>query len=68
MINPGSQMGPMQSTGIAVTAMKTTPAVCPDDGLKKLSAHRFIGKRFPKRVDVHTASSLKKVGGSCINL
>jgi hypothetical protein len=68
MITPGSQMGPMQPTGIAVAAMKTTPAVCPDDGLKKLSAHRFIGKRLPKRVDGHTASSLKKVGGNGINL
>jgi hypothetical protein len=54
----------MQPTGFAVTAMRTTPRVCPDDGLKKLSAHRFIGKRFPKTVDVHTASFLEKLEGT----
>jgi hypothetical protein len=53
-------MSPIQPTGLVVATMRTPPPVFPDDGLKKLPAHRFIGKRFPKMVDVHT--------GNCINL
>jgi hypothetical protein len=57
----------MQPTGLAVAAMRTAPAVFPNDGFKKVPTNCLIEKLFSKMVDVHTASSHKEFGADCIN-